>query len=250
MKVEVLKNSKELGQAAAEYSAKFLNKVIEEKGNARLVLSTGQSQFDTLEAFVSQDVDWTKVEMFHLDEYVSLSEEHPASFRRYLKERFTEKVPLKKVHFVNGEGNIDNNIDQLTREIRKAPIDVALVGVGENAHIAFNDPPADFKTKDAYITVNLDEDCKQQQVREGWFPSTEDVPSKAITMTVHQILDSHVIVSAVPYESKAKAVKATLENQETNEIPATALKSHEHVTVFLDHESASLVDKKVLMSFE
>jgi glucosamine-6-phosphate deaminase len=248
MKVKVFKNSEELGKAAASYSAEILNKAIKEKGEARLVLSTGASQFDTLKALIEMDVDWSKVEMFHLDEYIGLSESHPASFRKYLKERFTSKVPLKKAHFVDGEGNVQECIKLLTNEIRKAPVDLALIGIGENTHIAFNDPPADFDTKEAYIIVNLDDACKRQQVREGWFPTVNDVPSQAISMSVYQIMQSKVIVSCVPYEAKAKAVKLVLENDVTNTIPATMLKKHPNWTLFLDSDSAALVDRDVLNS--
>ena len=248
MKVKVFKNSEELGKAAASYSAEILNKAIKEKGEARLVLSTGASQFDTLKALIEEDVDWSKVEMFHLDEYIGLSESHPASFRKYLKERFTSKVPLKKAHFVDGEGNVQERIKLLTNEIRKAPVDLALIGIGENTHIAFNDPPADFDTKEAYIIVNLDDACKRQQVGEGWFPTVNDVPGQAISMSVYQIMQSKVIVSCVPYKAKAKAVKLVLENDVTNTIPATMLKRHPNWTLFLDSDSAALVDRDVLNS--
>jgi glucosamine-6-phosphate deaminase len=164
-----------------------------------LVLSTGASQFETLDALVKSEVDWSKVEMFHLDEYVNLPESHVASFRKYLKERFINKIPLGKVHLISGEENIQNMSQKLSVEIRKEPIDLALIGIGENAHIAFNDPPADFETKEAYIVVNLDENCKKQQVREGWLATVEDVPKQAISMTVHQILQSKVIISCVPH---------------------------------------------------
>jgi glucosamine-6-phosphate deaminase len=191
-----------------------------------------------------------KVEMFHLDEYVSLSESHPASFRKYLRQRFTSQVNLKSSYFVNGEGNIDKNIQELTRQIRKDPIDLALVGIGENAHIAFNDPPADFDTKEAYIVVKLDENCKKQQVREGWFPTVADVPKQAISMSVFQILQSKVIVAAVPTQVKANAIKLTLENKVTPMIPATKLKEHSNVYVFLDQASASMVNPELLNQFK
>lgn len=180
-----------------------------------------------------------------MDEYVNLPEEHAASFRKYLKERFINKVPsLHRVHFVNGEGDVEANINELTREITKEPIDLALIGIGENAHIAFNDPPADFETKQSYIVVTLDDACKMQQVGEGWFPSFDDVPRQAITMTVHQIMQSRVIVSCVPHKSKAKAVRAFFENEVNNMIPATILKTHANYTLFLDKNSSSEVEPK------
>lgn len=249
MKVSVLKNSEELGRAAAVYSAGILNDCIKKKGKARLLLSTGASQFDTLNALIQTDVDWSKVEMFHLDEYVNLPESHPASFRKYLKERFVSKLNLKHAYFVNGEGDITKRIEELNREIAKEPIDLGLIGVGENAHIAFNDPPANFDIEDPYIVVSLDEDCKKQQVREGWFPTIDDVPKQAISMSVQQIMKCNVVVSCVPYKVKANAIKNMLENDKTNLIPATILKEHKCINVYLDEESASLVDNKILAQY-
>lgn len=249
LKVRVLKDPEELGKRAAEYCEGILKRCINEKGKARLVLSTGASQFETIKALVKTDVDWSRVEMFHLDEYVNLPESHPASFRKYLRERFTSLITLKKVNFVNGEGDIGKNIGKLTDEIRKEPIDLGLIGIGENAHIAFNDPPADFETKEAYFVVKLDEDCKRQQVREGWFPTIDDVPGQAISMTVYQIMQCEAIVSCVPHDVKANAVKLALENDTTNLIPATMLKRHNNAVIFLDGDSASQVDPGVLEKY-
>ncbi len=243
MKLYMNETSEKLGKAAAEFSAAVINRVIAEKGKARIVLSTGASQFDTLKALVEADVDWSRVEMFHLDEYINLPETHPASFRKYLRERFTGLVNLKSVNFVNGEGDIRKNITELTRELRKEPIDLGLIGIGENGHIAFNDPPADFDTRDAYIVVNLDEDCKKQQVGEGWFPTVVDVPKQAISMSVYQIMQCNVIVSCVPHKVKAKAVKLTMDNDLTNMIPATMLKTHKDFHLFLDNNSSSLLSR-------
>ena len=215
----------ELGKDASRLAALKINQAISDYGSARIILSTGASQFETLEALVKEDVDWSKVEMFHLDEYVNLPESHPASFRKYLKERFVNLVNLKKAYFVDGN-NPEESIKYLTEEITKAPIDVALIGVGENAHIAFNDPPADFKTKESYIIVNLDEKCRMQQVGEGWFKSIEDVPKQAISMTPYRIMQSRTIISAVPHAVKANAIKQMMENEVKNTIPATLLKKH------------------------
>lgn len=244
MNIRICKNANELGRQAAIFAASIINDRISRNGKARIVLSTGASQFETLEALVQQEIDWSKVEMFHLDEYIGLPETHPASFRKYLKERFVSKVSSEmKAHYVNGEGDIRDNIATLTEEIRKAPIDVALIGIGENTHIAFNDPPADFDTKEAFIVVDLDEDCKKQQVGEGWFPTVDDVPKQAITMTVHQIMQSEIIISCVPHAVKAKAIKAFMENDVTNLVPATKLKEHENFNLFLDVNSASLLGR-------
>ncbi len=249
MKVAVFKNPDELGREAALFSTRVLKQAIAENGKARLLLSTGASQFDTVKHLVHQDVDWSKVEMFHLDEYVNLPETHAASFRKYLKERFASKVNLKKAVFVNGEGDLAENIRSLTKQIREAPIDLALIGIGENGHIAFNDPPADFETKEAYIVVNLDDKCKAQQVGEGWFPTINDVPKQAISMTVYQIMQSKTILSCVPYPVKANAIKDTLEKDVTNMIPATILKNHPDVNIFVDQDSASLVSLDILKNY-
>ncbi|NLL70282.1 MAG: glucosamine-6-phosphate deaminase [Epulopiscium sp.] len=244
MKIHILENSAKLGREAAKYCSTIIKEAIEEKGKARIILSTGASQFDTIKALVESDIDWSKVEMFHLDEYIGLPESHPASFRKYLKERFISQVNLKKAYLVNGEGNIEEIIAELTEAVRKEPIDLGLIGIGENAHIAFNDPPADFKTQEAYIVVNLNDTCKNQQVREGWFKTIDDVPKQAITMTVHQIMQCKHIVSCVPFEVKAKAIKDTFESPISNLVPATILKTHKNMTLFLDNDSASQVISK------
>ena len=249
MRVKVLKNAEELGKEAALLASGILKKAISTRGKARLVLSTGASQFETLKALVKMDVPWEKVEMFHLDEYVGLPESHPASFRGYLKQRFTNLVNLKQAHFVNGEGDIAANIRDLSLELRKEPIDLGIVGVGENSHIAFNDPPANFDTKEAYIVVKLDERCKQQQVGEGWFANCDEVPKEAITMTVYQIMQCKAIIAPVPHLVKADAIKRMLESDVTNLVPATKLKEHPNCTLLIDENSASQVAKSVLMEF-
>lgn len=249
MKVRVFKNSEELGKTAATFAAEVIRKSIEKNNKARIVLATGASQFDTLKNLVKEDLDWSKVEMFHLDEYINLPITHPASFRKYLKKRFVDIVKPGKVFFVDGEGDADEVIRQLNEEITREPIHLGLIGIGENAHIAFNDPPADFDTTEPFIIVDLDEACKRQQAREGWFKTIDDVPKQAISMSVHQIMQCEAIVSCVPYKAKANAVKLTLENDITNMIPATMLKKHKNITLFLDEESASEVDKDVLAKY-
>lgn len=231
------KDSCALGAEASRLAALKINDAIEENGSARIILSTGASQFETLEALVKEEVDWSKVEMFHLDEYVGLPESHPASFRKYLKERFVDLVNLKAAHFVDGD-NPQEAIQYLTKEITKAPIDVALIGIGENAHIAFNDPPADFDTKESFIIVNLDEKCRMQQVGEGWFETIDDVPKQAISMTPYRIMQSKRIISAVPHKVKANAIKLVMENDVTNMIPATLLKTHPDMYLVVDENSA------------
>lgn len=241
MEIIKSKDAVELGEKAGKLAAEKIREAIEANGAARIILSTGASQFETLQAMVKEDVDWSKVEMFHLDEYVNISEEHPASFRKYLKERFVDLVHPKAAYFVDGN-HPQEAIRFLTEEITKAPIDVALIGIGENAHIAFNDPPADFDTKESYIIVNLDEKCRKQQVGEGWFAGVDDVPAQAISMTPYRIMESKVIISAVPHAVKANAIRMTLESEATtNLIPATLLKEHANFFLFVDEESGEAV---------
>lgn len=242
MKVIVAENCRLMGELAARQAAAVLNSAIRERGEARVVLSTGASQFDTLSALVRQNVDWSKVDMFHLDEYVDLPETHPASFRKYLKERFVSRVPIRRAHFVDGTRE---GIAALTEELRSAPVDLGLIGIGENGHIAFNDPPADFETDEAYIVVNLDERCRRQQVGEGWFAALNDVPRQAVSMTVRQIMRCETIISCVPYAVKAEAVYKTLTSPLTNMVPATMLKQHDHFTLYLDEDSAARVNVDV-----
>ena len=240
MKIVVKENKQEMSLFAAVEAAKRLNEAIAKNGEARLILATGESQFDVVKSLAAQDVDWSKVTMFHLDEYVNLPESHIASFRKYLKERFADHVNLKAAHYVNGEGDVEKNIAELTAILREAPVDVAMIGIGENAHIAFNDPPADFDTKEAYIVVDLDEKCCMQQVGEGWFASYDDVPKQAISMTVYQIMQAHTIFCSVPGPKKVKAVHDTLVTEGvTNLVPATILKNHPDCYLVLDEASAA-----------
>ena len=249
MKITVGKNVDEMGSLAAELAAGKMLRAIAEKGSARIVLSTGESQFAVIKHLVTKELPWDKVIMFHLDEYVGIPETHAASFRKYLKERFIDLVHPKKAFFVCGEGDIQSNITTLTNEIREAPIDLALIGIGENAHIAFNDPPANFAASEAYIIVNLDDTCKKQQVGEGWFAGIGDVPNQAISMTVHQIMLSDTIISCVPGKRKAQAIRDTLSAPSvTNMIPATKLREHKDWHLFLDKESASLTDQQKLQN--
>ena len=242
MNINISENAAELGNRAAKLTAKELNKAIAKNGEARLVLSTGASQFETIAALLKQDVDWSRVEVFHLDEYVDLPITHVASFRKYIKERFADRAKPKAVHYVNTEGDVSANIADLTKKLREKPVDVALIGIGENGHIAFNDPPADFDTEEAYIIVNLDERCRKQQLGEGWFACLEDVPSRAVSMTVKQIMSAKTVISAVPHSVKAKAIKDTLESDLTPAVPATMLKTHPRWYLFIDKHSVEKTD--------
>lgn len=240
----------DLGKAAAALIAKKLNEAIEEKGYARIVLSTGASQFETLDALVKEKVDWSKVTMFHLDEYVDLPITHIASFRKYLTERFVNIVHPKEAVFVNGEGDVEKNIAELSARLTELPIDVGVIGIGENAHIAFNDPPADFETKESYIVVNLNERCKEQQVGEGWFATVDDVPKQAISMTPYRIMQCKTIVAPVPMAVKAEAIFAVLRSETTNPmVPGTLLKTHPDFHLFIDRDSASLCSEDIFAKY-
>lgn len=246
MKICIEKTSGDMARQAAAAAAEAISRTIRERGEARILLSTGESQIEALGCLTRMEVPWDKVTMFHLDEYIHLPESHRASFRKYLKERFIDVVKPKMAYLVNGEGDVEANIADLTRALREAPIDVALVGIGENGHIAFNDPPADFDTEAAYKVVNLDNRCKQQQVNEGWFASLEEVPAQAITMTVPQIMKSRTIVTIVPGARKREAIHRTLSAKEvTNQVPATILKTHPDWCLFLDQDSASQIVPRV-----
>jgi len=237
VKIIVSDTPRELGQAAARLAAEYLNELIDKNGYARIVVSTGASQFETFEALVASVIDWSKVEMFHLDEYAGLPESHPASFRKYLKERFVSKVHLLAANFVDGSAE---GIIEISKKLLEKPVNLGFIGIGENGHIAFNDPPADFETKDPYIMVNLNATCKKQQVGEGWFATVEDVPKQAVSMSVFQIMQCKKIISCVPHAVKAKAVADTINSDPTNLIPATILKTHPDWTLLLDKNSAAL----------
>ena len=249
MKVKVYATPDEGGKAAARAAAEKLNKVIAERGSARLLLSTGASQFSFFEHFVKEDIDWSRVEIFHLDEYVGISTSHPASFHKYLKERFVEKVHPGKVHLMNGEEDPERTIAELTELLSQRRIDLGLIGIGENGHIAFNDPPADFEDTRFYKVVNLSDTCIQQQLHEGWFENEDAAFKQAISMTCSKIMDCETIISVVPYAVKAQAIRDTLTLPKTNTVPATLMKSHPDVTIYCDEDSVALTDKAVLESF-
>jgi glucosamine-6-phosphate deaminase len=239
MNISISPTAIELGNSAAKLAAGILNETVNLNGEARMVVSTGSSQFEMFQALIKEKVDWTKVTVFHLDEYIGLSVTHKASFRKYLYERFINLVPVKNFFSIDVEGNIASHIKELTSELRKKPVDLGLIGIGVNGHIAFNDPPADFNTHDAYIVIKLDEQCKMQQVEEGWFKTPGDVPDEAVSMSVWQIMQCRRIISVVPHFVKADAVKKTLSSKVTSKVPATMLKQHPNWHLFLDRNSAS-----------
>jgi glucosamine-6-phosphate deaminase len=245
MEIILTDSPQELGKLAGTRAAEFIREAIAETGNCNIILATGTSQFETLNQLIgSPGIDWSKVVMFHLDEYIGLPITSPASFRRYLKERFLDQVPpLKASNLIDGETDPEAECERLGRIIEQHPIDVALVGIGENGHLAFNDPPADFDTEKPYIIVDLDEPCRNQQFSEGWFASFDDVPQKAISMSVKQIMKSKRIVCSVPDERKAVAVKNSVEQKVSNLFPASILQQHPDCALFLDAGSASLLSK-------
>ena len=231
-----------MSRAAARHAAQSLRDAIASRGTARIIAATGASQFDFLEALTAAPgVDWTRVEMFHLDEYVGLPVDHPASFRKYLLERLISPTGIGRYHLLDGEGDATRAVERVGRELSAAPIDVAFVGIGENGHLAFNDPPADFVTEQPYLIVTLDEACRRQQVGEGWFASVAEVPSQAISMSVRQILKSHEIICVVPDARKAQAVKVCVEGEISPMAPASILRTHASTTLYLDRDSAALL---------
>lgn len=242
MIVKIQRNPQELGRAAAAQGARAIRRCIEQRGKARLVFSTGASQFELYKALAQQSIDWAKVEAFHLDEYIGLPLSHKASFRKYLQERFVDVMHPGVMHFVSTEGNIGDEILRIGAQIMKEPIDLGFIGIGENGHLAFNDPPADFQTEQPYIIVNLNEACKAQQVGEGWFAAIGDVPSQAVSMSISGILRCRQIISCVPGAVKAQAVYNTLVSGISPLTPSTKLREHGDVTLYLDEESAGLLD--------
>ena len=244
MEKYIYTTKQEMGAAAAAAAAQAISKAIEENGRANIILATGASQFEMLKSLVVETVDFSKVTMFHLDEYIDMAEDHPASFRKFLKERFVEKVPgLKAVHFIAGDtGDPQRECQRVGSLIAEHPIDAAMIGIGENGHLAFNDPPADFETEEPYLVVELDEKCRKQQFGEGWFETLELVPRQAISMSIQQIMKSACLIVTVPDERKAEAVKNALEGKVTPICPASILQQHGNCKVFLDAEAASLLN--------
>lgn len=247
LNLNILRTRTACGRAAAEFGAERIRKALKEKGEARVILATGASQFEMLKALLTQEnIDWSRITMFHLDEYVGLPISHPASFRQYLWKRFVSKLPLPPAafHYINGEGVAEAECARVGKLIKAAPIDVAFVGIGENGHLAFNDPPADFKTKKPYLVVDLDTACRKQQLGEGWFKTLADVPKQAISMSISQIMSAKTIVCTVPDARKAQAVKDCIEGEVTNMHPASILQKHADTAFFMDKPAASLLNTK------
>ena len=241
MNINIFNTKEKMGKAAAEKAEEILREAIKEKGKAYFIAATGSSQFEFLENLTQiTSINWGKTTMFHLDEYIGLSESHPASFRRYLSERFVNKVYPGTVHLIEGDApDPQKECERLNEIISQKEIDVAFVGIGENGHLAFNDPPADFTTEKPYIIVELDEACRRQQLGEGWFNSIEDVPKRAISMSVKQIMKSRNIICTVPDKRKAQAVKDCFGGEEISpQYPSSILKKHDRCFLFLDKQSS------------
>lgn len=242
MVVKRFKDKKEMATVAAEQAASELRQAIAERGQARIIAATGAAQFEFLETLTKlPGIQWEQVEMFHLDEYIGLAPSHPASFSRFLRERLIEKTGITRHHLMNGEKDPAEVIRATSAALRSAPVDLAFVGIGENGHLAFNDPPADFETEEPYIIVELDQACRRQQLGEGWFPTLADVPHRAISMSIRQILKAQKIICFVPDARKANAVKACLEGDISPLAPASILRSHPDTTIYLDQHSAALL---------
>jgi len=249
MTIRAFKRSDVMSRAAAEAAATILRDTLAKKGRARIIAATGASQFEFLKALAdAPGINWQAVEMFHLDEYIGLPISHPASFRKYLIERLIRPTGISTYHLLDGETDARGVCRRVGAELAKAPVDVAFVGIGENGHLAFNDPPADFETEEPYIIVDLDEACRRQQVGEGWFKGLDEVPKQAISMSIRQILKAQRILCIVPDERKAPAVKTCLEGAVNPWAPASSLQTHPDATCFLDAASASLLIKPTALA--
>jgi glucosamine-6-phosphate deaminase len=243
VKIHLFEKKSDMGAAAAARAAYLINEAVQKRGEAHIILATGASQFEMLSALITAPIDWSKIGAFHLDEYIGLSRSHPASFRNYLQKRFVDQVPnLRAFQAVNGESaDAAEECHRLNEIIGAVRIDVACVGIGENGHLAFNDPPADFDTEEPFIIVNLDRACRTQQVGEGWFSSLEKVPTQAISMSIRQIMKASSIICTVPDRRKAEALKKTVEGEVNNLVPASILQWHKDCHLFTDEEAGSLL---------
>ncbi len=247
MQIAIFNDKTSLGQAAADAGAALIRSAIAQDGEATIIVATGASQFELLAALVrAPGIDWTKVTAFHLDEYVGLPESHGASFRKYLRERFVAHVPgLKAFIPVNGDApDLQAEIARLNALISGRRIAVCFAGIGENGHLAFNDPPADFETDDPYLLVTLDEACRKQQMGEGWFPTLADVPERAISMSIKQMMKSDALILSVSDTRKAEAVKGALEGPLSNLCPASIIRHHRDCRLFVDPPAISLLSRR------
>jgi glucosamine-6-phosphate deaminase len=243
----VFDDKKSLSAAAAEQAAQAIRRAVKDRGAARIIAATGNAQLEFLDVLTrAEGIEWKNVEMFHLDEYVGLPINHPASFRKYLLDYLINKVGITRHHLLDGTGDASETARRVGEELRSAPIDIAFVGIGENGHLAFNDPPADFETEEPYIVVELDQACRRQQVGEGWFANLSEVPQRAISMSVKQVLKAKEIIGVVPDTRKAPAIKLCFEGEIRPLAPASILRTHRAATIYLDRESASLLSPRTI----
>jgi glucosamine-6-phosphate deaminase len=249
MELRVFDDKLSLGKAAAEQAGTEIRRAVAERAHARVVAATAASQREFLDALSKEDIDWDKVELFHLDEYIGLPVTHPGSFRKMLMEQLIQKTGIKNYHLLHGDApDVLEVLGRIGQALASAPVDIAFLGIGENGHIAFNDPPADFKTEEPYIVVNLDEACRRQQVGEAWFANISQVPKQAISMSVRQILKAREILVVAPDTRKAQAVKTCFEGEISPLAPASILRKHPNVTVYLDKNSAALLSPALRLS--
>jgi glucosamine-6-phosphate deaminase len=250
MILKVFEDKPSLARTAADQAATTIRSAIASHGSARVIAATGASQLEFLDALTNTDgIDWKQVELFHLDEYIGLPSNHPASFRKYIQERIIDTTGITNYHLLDGTADPAEVIRQLNAAISRSPIDIALTGIGENGHLAFNDPPADFQTEEPYIIVELDAACRQQQVGEGWFASLSDVPARAISMSIRQVLKAKEILCIVPDARKAKAIQACFEGEVSPMAPASILRTHANTTIYLDRQSSALLKPATLSAF-
>jgi glucosamine-6-phosphate deaminase len=244
LKVEIFGNKEEMGKYSASFVEVKLFEAIKDRGSANLILGTGASQYPLLEVLLYKELDWTKINLFHLDEYLGLSDQHPASFRKFLKDRVVDKVSPENVYYLNGDADdIDAEIRRYTKLLKDNPVDVACIGIGENGHIAFNDPAvADFNDPEYLKVVEMDEACRKQQVGEGWFPTINHVPAKAVTLTITAIMNCRAICCTVPDERKSQAVYDTLIGEIKTSCPASIIRKHQNAVLFLDSFAAKKIE--------
>src|SRR4051794_18502690 len=246
MQIKVFENRRILADTAATQAATAIRRAIAERGRARIVAATAASQLEFLDALTrAMDIDWQKVEVFHLDEYVGLPVTHPGSFRHMLLEQLINKTGVSKYHLLDGDGDLKQVLSRVGSAIASAPIDIGFLGVGENGHLAFNDPPANFETEDPYLVVELDEACRRQQVGEAWFADITQVPTHALSMSVRQVLKAKELLAVVPDSRKAVAIKACFDGDISPLAPASILRTHPNVTIYLDTHSAALLSPEV-----
>lgn len=250
MILKVFEDKLSLARAAADHAARALRLAISSRGSARVIAATGASQLEFLNALTKTNgIDWKRVELFHLDEYIGLASDHPASFHKYIKERLIDPTGITNYHLLDSAADPAEVIRDVNAAISRAPIDIAFVGIGENGHLAFNDPPADFETDQPYIIVQLDAGCRKQQVGEGWFAGLPDVPQRAISMSIRQVLKANEILCSVPELRKAKAVQACFEGKISPMAPASILRTHSNTTIYLDRQSSALLKPTTISAF-